>query len=293
MGRNNQLYIDFGGNPQGYHDGWGMLAGLLQFTEQGALYNAINIGLGPYQIRNYTVINTSINIFWCPSDPDIANLRLFETDAGWDGATLPITYSDYAGMMGTSCPGNSSQAAIQGENGIFPDMNGPSWAGNTSGNVTKISAITDGTSNTILLGERAQGKLAKFYGGQPPTTPCSQNGNCPFEGQGWWADADFGDSSISTMYPMNLKGADLIFFGSGCEPTVGGTSASSFHPGGANFAFADGSVRFLKDSINTWNYNLIGRDANCLPLIPVGTMAGVYQSLSTRAGGEVISADQY
>jgi prepilin-type N-terminal cleavage/methylation domain-containing protein/prepilin-type processing-associated H-X9-DG protein len=295
MGRNNQLYISQdGGTQQGYHDGWGMLAGLLQFTEQNPLYNAINQSLGPYQIRNYTVINTSISLFWCPSDGDIVNLRLFETQAGWDNATLPITYTDYAGMMGTSCPGTSTQNAINGENGIFPDMNGPSWVpGQTSGRVTKISSITDGTSNTIILGERAQGKLAKFYGGPPPTTPCSQNGNCPFEGQGWWADADFGDSSICTMYPINLKGADLNIFSSGCEPTVGGTSASSFHPGGANFAFADGSVRFLKESINTWNFRVIGRDGDCLPVLPAGTQAGVYQALSTKSGGEVISADQY
>ena len=125
MGRNNQQYIDFGGNSQGYHDGWGMLAELLQFTEQQPLYNAINQSLGPYQIRNSTVINTGMTLFWCPSDGDIVNLRLFETSAGWDGATLPITYSDYAGMMGTQCPGNSNQGAINGENGIFTDMNGP------------------------------------------------------------------------------------------------------------------------------------------------------------------------
>ena len=80
-----------------------MLAGLLQYTEQLPLYNAINQSLGPYQIRNYTVINTGISLFWCPSDGDITNLRLFETAGGWDGATLPITYTNYAGMMGTSC----------------------------------------------------------------------------------------------------------------------------------------------------------------------------------------------
>jgi prepilin-type processing-associated H-X9-DG protein len=48
-------------------------------------------------------------------------------------------------------------------------------------------------------------------------------------------------------------------------------SFRSMHPGGGNFALADGSVKFLKDSINF----------------------GVYQGLSTRARGEVISADAY
>jgi prepilin-type processing-associated H-X9-DG protein len=48
-------------------------------------------------------------------------------------------------------------------------------------------------------------------------------------------------------------------------------NAGSFHPGGANFAFADGSVHFIKDSINMLTY----------------------QSLGTRGGGEVVSADSY
>ena len=45
----------------------------------------------------------------------------------------------------------------------------------------------------------------------------------------------------------------------------------SLHPGGCNFVFCDGSVRFLKETID----------------------AEVFSSLSTRAGGEVIGADQF
>ena len=75
---------------------------------------------------------------------------------------------------------------------------------------------------------------------------------------------------------------------------------SSYHPGGMNAAFCDGSVKFLKDTINTTPYDAgtglpvgMTTDANGILQYAPGQPRGVWQSISTRNGGEVISADSY
>jgi prepilin-type processing-associated H-X9-DG protein len=76
---------------------------------------------------------------------------------------------------------------------------------------------------------------------------------------------------------------------------------NSRHPGGVNCGFSDGSVRFVKNTIDSWVVDAVGNSPSIsytpapdyLPSLVPGQKVGVWQALSTRAGGEVISSDAY
>ena len=131
----------------------------------------------------------------------------------------------------------------------------------------------------------------------------------------WWCAGNT-DTIGTAMYSpqRRVQRCDL---GSSGDPIIYDNSASlaviaqsSNHPGGANHVFADGSVKFLKNSIQSWipdpanaqvpgwpvGLSLINTFTNGSgtfgTYVFVGNMP-VYQALSTRAGGEVISADAY
>jgi prepilin-type N-terminal cleavage/methylation domain-containing protein/prepilin-type processing-associated H-X9-DG protein len=270
------------------------LVGLAPFFEETQVYNAYNFSVNVYDFANLTVHGIGTSILWCPSDPKVNQIQdLSASITAATGQNPPpiqrMAYNSYKANAGTwFAPGLSdyptdptfAAAKAQAKGLIY------FYSSNS------IASVTDGTSNTLLLAESAYGKLAGddaiFFG--------------------WWTSGDYGDTMFTTLYPINPQSK----LGGNPNTTVVSidtfeSAASSFHPGGINAAFADGSVRFIKESINTMPFNQAtgipngitaranGGCTNSAPLYSFlpGNSFGVWQALSTRAGGEVISSDSY
>jgi prepilin-type N-terminal cleavage/methylation domain-containing protein/prepilin-type processing-associated H-X9-DG protein len=291
----------------GYADGIGPLAQLMPFLEQGNVFNTYNTGLGPFCDANFTVCGVGLSTLWCPSDGSVSGLK-HTFAVGYisplGNGAMPMTYSNYATSMGYwtgFIPGSNVTARLAQFNGITfcagypPNYPSATLAGQTAG-IVRISSITDGTSNTIAFGERAHGLFSQTDGG-------GNVDNSSFFGWNWWTSGNYGDTEFTEFYPMNpQKRLNLsTFVGTYDQAGPFPLAASSFHPGGANFAFCDGSVRFLKESIDTWTFPTgselptgVTRDSSTrLYSIATGAKIGVYQMLGSRNGGEVISADAY
>ncbi|WP_406695007.1 DUF1559 domain-containing protein [Singulisphaera sp. Ch08] len=264
---------------------FGPWVALSQFLEQGAAYNALNSNICIYVAQNSTVNGIGISLLWCPSDAGAVNLRYPGKDEGWDdSAPLPMTFSSYATNLGPLYyypKGDTQYPLINNNTGAVYHVGHPDG---TSISPVKLAGITDGTSNTLLAGDHAYGEVAKS------TDPYGPN---------WWTSGVGGDTTAATLFPPNFfktwDAAEAVpnKFASGKNYTM---TFNSFHPGGCNFLLCDGSVRFIKNTINSWNpfqvqYN--GRSALYTGVGGALPPAGVYQSLSTRNGGEVISADAY
>jgi prepilin-type N-terminal cleavage/methylation domain-containing protein/prepilin-type processing-associated H-X9-DG protein len=273
---------------------------LLAYMEQAPLYASYNTSFNYRCDPNVTVSGTGLNLLWCPSDTQIAGV-FFTEAAGKAGKSLPqnFYFSSYAGCYGewASIISNPS-ASLQQQNGAIVS-NGISpvfgfGSGLTRGVVT-IASVTDGTSNTLAFSEHAHGLLSS-------TDPENS-----FNKWNWWVSGNYGDTAFTTFYPINAQKktqnwGDGVASGKYTEAGAFLNAATSFHPGGANFAFCDGSVRFLKDTISTWAFDNtgtpLGATMNQTTKVwsvtdPTQFKPGVYQALGSINGGEVISADSY
>jgi len=284
--------------PGVVHNGPSWLVAVCPQMEQSQIYNSYNFSIVWRSYPNITVVNAQIASLICPSEtvPDRSPLWAGEYGA----APIPVpagvpfmqAHTNYAGCSGIYYSDYRSSTSLQ-------DPCYGTWAATEKGVIagdTKITIamITDGTSNTFMLGETAIGTLT------PNTASFISQSQARWWQIGFWYSGEF-----DCEYPINAyKKLPLSTFPGGILTNGDWATAEgavSFHPGGCNFAFCDGSVKFIKESIASWGpYNTATGD-------PVGFVYGatcgenyigtaqpqVYQMLATRNGGEVISADSY
>ena len=290
-----------------YPENFSCFVRMLPYFEQQAMYNATNFNLTSGDPANLTIGGVQIRSLICPSDPQNDSYALPATRTspagtlpGWSFNTIyPLppgnwsqAFTSYAGNAGTFTFGYTKLM----DTSVLSQYNGVIY----NDSAVSIAGITDGLSNTIAFGEHSRGILFKVDPGYAISDASWNSGR-------WY------DTLFASMYPLNLG------FGNNQNITNSAyydpTAAGSFHPGGANFGFCDGSVKFLKNTINSWTFNT-GNATSYGDSLSDGTtygtttanppykrpgnylsntnaLLGVYQKLTTRSGGEVISADAY
>jgi prepilin-type N-terminal cleavage/methylation domain-containing protein/prepilin-type processing-associated H-X9-DG protein len=289
------------------NNGVSWVALTLPYIEQSSIYNAINFQvaiLGSLAQPDFaTAWYTKINTLQCPSDGDQDGFR----DDGNSGAgglgqyavtaaplppgggTRRVPVMNYVGSFGDNyCIGALTTSAIfptetpytvwppvpgqprigwPGYQGTYADINGnlPPASGAAPGSlrgmfdcttnqIVRLASVTDGTSNTIAAGEALPAQRADL--------------------NVWQYSAVCDGTTVPINYPTPLNCDTAGGFGTSnwqSRCSYANTGFKSHHPGGANFAFVDGSVHFLKQSIAMTTYCALG----------------------SRNGGEVVSADAY
>jgi prepilin-type processing-associated H-X9-DG protein len=256
----------------------------LGYMEQTTVYNAINQSLAIIGGENRTVHSITVSTFACPSDPMSGWPRNLNPGALTQyGVPDPafMVFTSYAGMLGSlpvlAQPLPSTNCVVPGPmvaqcNGVFNDLS-----------PIRLASVSDGLSNTIFMAEKATTILQEVNAINPRYAAQ----------RGWYITGNWGDTLITALYPPNA--CDRVAL---VAMTAWTNSASSMHPGGLNALMGDGSVRFVKDSIQSWPFDSVtgnpaGASQNAQGAWVNLPPSGVWQALSTRAGGEVVASDAY
>jgi prepilin-type N-terminal cleavage/methylation domain-containing protein/prepilin-type processing-associated H-X9-DG protein len=241
------------------YDKGSWLVATLPYLEQNNLFNLI------------PGINTpAINSIAAAGTAGVLPFQLPYGHCPSEGAGLPLPGSNYVGSLGPQC----MSPAFCGFDPFHQFCNMPTWGYTASpgfgdafdssqlrGLFSRLGVftvnfpmITDGLSNTLLIGESIILEQTFLYTSVQQWVIAT--------GKIGWAAADGGNSHCTTIIPINypINSNDV-----GCgDPAHSvsewavGTGFKSKHPGGANFAFADGSVHFIQQSIDMRTYQLLG-----------------------------------
>ena len=248
---------------------WGTM--LLPYLDQAPLYNKFNCSVPPINeavafgdppaviASNIAVISTPLSVFSCPSTPGGITIYNAVVPSPLGGnVTWTAAQSDYCTTSGVR--GTLSNTAYANYPGGAPSRDGVM----SPDTYSPIQKITDGTSNTFMVGERTGGATIYYRGGK--AVPAAvQAAFGPMNGGGWgdflngenWDEGALYDGTYvpaggpGPMNCNNIKSSGTFF---------------SFHVGGCHFLMADGAVRFISENISILTF--------C--------------SLVTKGGGEVI-----
>ncbi len=276
-----------------YVDGaYSVFPRILPFMEGGTTFNALNFSLDYNDLSgaNYTGASQAISVFLCPSSPNASanhdavgdpNGAPFEANGPGYGLTDygATVYTDIDPLGQTGQAGWTTVVPYRNK---FARVDGLLKLGKT-----KISECTDGLSNTLAIGEDA-GRDASYvsqyaenyYGGTGTAPVRNVPGFAAGAGRRFWRWAEphcslgvTGSINNKSLPDHELSNYETYPGTLGTAGNKAGNNQSlySFHPGGINALLGDGSVRFLKESINVV----------------------VLRGLTSLKGGEVISADQY
>jgi prepilin-type N-terminal cleavage/methylation domain-containing protein/prepilin-type processing-associated H-X9-DG protein len=250
---------------------WGTwLVYTLPYLEQQPLFNAWNscginspdvpagydFDLRYFGAANVTVTSTRLSVYLCPSDRNNAPIS-----SAVNGITYSCTSQNYAANFGNTTVLQADYQGIRFLGAPFVDIGSPLGDYNQPARATVgFAAITDGLSNTMLVSEVVVGQ------GQD------------LRGFSWWGDAatyeafttpnsSFPDVLFSPIYCINQSPNPPCTVATTALPEM--YAARSRHPGGVNFATADGAVHFAKDTVDL----------------------RVWRMWSTAAGSEVITVD--
>ncbi len=181
---------------------------ILPQLEQSSVYEAMNLNInGLYGLNasvNAPYVTLLLPMMQCPSDP---HGGVYSNPAA---LTLEPATTNYLASRG------SVRFPLAGD-GVFPDRNVS----------VRIAEITDGTSSTLLIGERpAQGSRVTA----------------------WWAVGSGYDAH--GLGDQVIDSSEGLFRGANDSPSADARHWWSFHPGGAQFSVSDGAVRFISDSVD-------------------------------------------
>jgi prepilin-type N-terminal cleavage/methylation domain-containing protein/prepilin-type processing-associated H-X9-DG protein len=288
LGLATQNYHDTNGTippsaEQASTNNYSMKARILQFIEQGAVFNSMNMALNFNVAQNTTASVVSIKSYLCPSDGNVPN----------------------TGYGNSNYPNNMGVMRVNGST-----FDGPAWVLNSpgAGPVLSYASITDGLTNTVQWSEFVMGTGQSNPAVAPDGVsmtylstayePTSSSHGAATASYGTVAFQQANQACVKSAASPANKNSDLkgeqyqhhsVGWGGGYTHVMlpnqpacyyqdgsgqtdhGAIAASSRHAGGVNIGMMDGSVRFVKNSINqiTW------------------------WALGTSAAGEVISADAY